>query len=62
MQATLFAHHVALELMGQEYEPVGFWQHAAWFSITLTLLVLASIGLATVVRRLRRPAPLKLAQ
>ena len=47
----MFAHHVAIEIMGKEYEPHGFLQHALAFGGTALLFGLAGIGVATVWRR-----------
>ena len=50
MNATLLAHHIGIEIMGHEFEPHGFWQHAVAFTGSLILLALAAIGLVTVFR------------
>ena len=50
MFASLFAHHVGIEIMGKEYEPQGVFQHAVVFGATLAMVILAGIGFATVCK------------
>ena len=46
----MLAHHIGIEILGKEYEPHGVFQHAVAFGGMLVVIVLASIGFATVCR------------
>ncbi len=53
MLGILYAHHIAIEIMGTEYEPQGVIQHVVLFSALTLLFGLAGIGSVTVLRRIR---------
>ncbi len=50
MLATLLAHHIGVEIMGKEYEPQGFLQHAVVFGASIVFLGLAGVGFVTTLR------------
>ena len=50
MISSMLAHHVAIEILGKEYEPHGVFQHAMAFGGTLLVLGLAGVGFVTVCR------------
>ena len=55
MIASMFAHHVAIEILGKEYEPHGVFQHVMAFGATLVMVTLAVIGFVTVCRWISAP-------
>ena len=52
MLATLFAHHIGIEIMGREYEPQGTLQHILVFGASILLFGLAGVGFVTTFRRI----------
>ena len=50
MFASMFAHHIGVEIMGREYEPQGLLQHAVVFGASILFFGLAGVGFVTTFR------------
>jgi len=61
MTFPLLAHHMAITILGREYEPHGIVEHAVVLAAAAVILALAVIGAVTVSRwiaeRLHHAAP-----
>ena len=49
----LLAHHIGIEILGQEYSPQTPAEHVMWLAVTLVLLALMGYGTWSLVRDFR---------
>ena len=49
----LFAHHIAVEILGHEYSPETPMEHVVVFGVTLLFVVLTGYGTYAMIRDLR---------
>lgn len=49
-EGIVFMHHMGIEIMGKEYAPEGFVEHAALALVVSVILFLAGYGLTRLVR------------
>ena len=50
---TLFAHHVAVEILGREFSPHTTFEHICTFGAVGTVFALAAYGAWTLATKLR---------
>jgi len=48
----LFAHHIAVEILGREYSPTTVFEHVCLFAITGLILSTSAYGTWTLARKL----------
>jgi hypothetical protein len=48
----LFAHHIAVEILGREYSPTTVFEHVCLFAITGLILSTSAYGTWTIARKL----------
>ena len=58
----LFAHHVAVELLGHEYSPNTVFEHVCLFTITALILGTSAYGTWTLIHKLIAARRRKVAQ
>jgi len=56
---SLFAHHVAVELLGREYSPTTVFEHVCLFGLTGLILGTSAYGTWTIAAKLMAARRLK---